>query len=286
MDKWQFYTKFEVSQQLTSVLLKLLEGEIARPLDKLLFIEPSAGYGCFYDSVRQAGGKIIGFDIEPKHEDITKADFLAIERIRPRWAKKNSVIIGNPPFGKRARLAIDFFNKSAEFANTIGFIVPKQFEKYSVHSKLHPSFRLIHSETLAPESFYIEGWKSYALNSVFQLWTRHKSLKPDLRIKTPPKTKHADFKMWQYNSTPQALKVFSEDFDFAVLRQGFGNYRLKYFDEQDCDRRKQWMLIKAKNKDIYERLLAIDFEKLSYGNTIIPGFWKADLVSHYQKTYD
>lgn len=150
--------------------------------------------------------------------------------------------------------------------------MPKQFDKYSVQSKLHRAYKLIHSHDLATNSFYIEGGKDYALNTVFQVWTRNKSSAADLRIKNAPARHHPDFEMWQYNSTPEALKVFDEDFDFAVLRQGFGDYHTRVFDERDCDRKKQRMLIKARNKSVFNRLLRIDFEELSRRNTIVPGF--------------
>jgi len=108
---------------------------------------------------------------------------------------------------------------------------------------------------------------------------------PDLRITHPPEITHADFTMWQYNSTPDALKFFLEDFDFAVLRQGFGDYHTKLYNEKQCDRRKQRMLVKAKNKTVLKRLMKIEFEALSRRNTIVPGFGKADLVDEYKKQY-
>lgn len=55
MDKGQFYTKPEVSQHLTARLMVLLGHLSGTVLDQLLFIEPSAGYGCFYDSVSDMG---------------------------------------------------------------------------------------------------------------------------------------------------------------------------------------------------------------------------------------
>lgn len=45
------------------------------------------------------------------------------------------------------------------------------------------------------------------------------------------------------------------------------------------------MFIKAKDEIILERLLKIDFEKLSKKNTTIPGFGKADLVKEYKELY-
>jgi len=66
------------------------------------------------DSLRMKYGEkisITGYDIEPHlNNEIIKADFL---KLKPVYDSKN-IIIGNPPFGKRSKLAIDFINKSFE----------------------------------------------------------------------------------------------------------------------------------------------------------------------------
>ena len=41
-------------------------------------------------------------------------------------------IIGNPPFGRQSSLAIKFIKKSAEFCDSISFILPKSFKKDSL----------------------------------------------------------------------------------------------------------------------------------------------------------
>ena len=51
--------------------------------------------------------------------------------------------LGNPPFGKNCSLAIKFFNKAAEFADLIAFIIPRTFKRISIQNKLNLNFSFI-----------------------------------------------------------------------------------------------------------------------------------------------
>jgi len=61
---------------------------------------------------------------------------------------KKYIVIGNPPFGKNSSLVINFFNKSAEFADVITFILPKTFKRVSIQNKLNLNFILIYNEDI------------------------------------------------------------------------------------------------------------------------------------------
>ena len=89
--------------------------------------------------------------------------------------------------------------------------------------------------------------------------------------------------MWQYNATKAAEKVFDNDFDFIVLRQGYGDFNKHLTNRNQCSLKKQWILFKAKNPKVLEILQEIDFERLSQNNTITPGFGKADVVQEYKR---
>ena len=283
-EKGQFYTKNKIASNCIDYLYKHLENFLT---EDILFLEPSAGYGCFYDELKKRNKKIKGYDIEPKHKKIKKMDFLSFEIFEEmkKFKKKKIVIIGNPPFGKKSKMAIDFFNKASLFSDLICFILPNQFKKYSTHSKLNKNFKLIKEIDLEKNSFYTELKKDYDINCVFQIWTKLKTNFKNLRIKKKPKITHKDFKMFQYNNTKQALKIFDNDFDFGIFSQGYGNYKTLIFDKNKMNKKKQWLLFKAKNKKILERLKKMDFEKLSKMNTTIPGFRKGDVVKEYEKKF-
>jgi len=273
----QYYTKNIVAARCFVGLKKELPWGNGK-----FFIEPSAGDGAFF-SILPARHKI-GIDLDPQMKGIKKADFLKWRA--PEKKTEKYVVIGNPPFGKRSSLAIDFFNHSAKMADVVAFIVPRQFQKYSVHSKIANDFRLIVDRELPDNSFRTLDGKDYSVRTVFQIWTRRETRHKNLRILTPPPIRHDDFEMYQYNNTPQALKAFDEDWDFAVPRQGFEDYSRREFDKNNCEPRKQWILFKAKTDEVRERLDKLDFANIARKNTVVYGFGKADVVMEYQRLYE
>ncbi len=275
----QYYTKETVSLECLKILKNLLEKHI--DFKNQYILEPSAGTGSFIKSYKELfnipNNFIYAYDIDPKYENIKKCDFLPLD-----IDNKNFLTIGNPPFGSRSKLAITFFNKCAEISHTIAFIVPLQFQKWSVQKQLNKELKLIYSENLKPDSFYFEN-KTFKVGCCFQIWTKLEVPINDMRIKEPPKTKHSDFEMYQYNNTEEAKKYFDYDWDFCVPRQGFYDYKTLITKKEDCKSNVQYIFFKAKNKKILEKLKKLDFETLSKKNTIIPGFGKADVVEEYEE---
>jgi hypothetical protein len=80
----------------------------------------------------------------------------------------NYVAIGNPPFGKKGKLALNFVNKAAETIDTIGFILPLTFRRWSIQSKLNKDLQLIYDINLEPNSFLYQD-RIYSLNACFQI---------------------------------------------------------------------------------------------------------------------
>lgn len=276
----QIYTKPAVAERCFDFLLETLGGLHDLRGDSLLFVEPSAGEGSFLDLM--PAGRRIGIDIDPQAPGIVRSDFLTWDFGKEIDDPRHTVAVGNPPFGHRSRLAIQFFNRAAEMANTIAFVVPVQFRKYSVHKNLRSGFRWIATMSLPSPAFYTRLEPDYRLNAEFQVWTREQNHGfEDMRLLSPPAIRHADFEMWQYNNTPEALKVFEHDFDFAVPRQGYQDYTRRETSPERCERTKQWILFKAGTPAVLDRLLGMDFAALSRNNTITPGFGKADVVREY-----
>ncbi len=197
----------------------------------------------------------------------------------------NIITIGNPPFGKKAKLAIAFFNQASIFSRVIAFIVPNQFRKYSVHKQLNPDYQLIYQSDLAKNSFYTDKQENYHVNCVFQIWTKLENHYPNQRITQKPPIVHEDFAMYQYNNTPQALKVLANDFDFAVLGQGYGDYGKIITKREDFNPKKQYLLFKCRDEKTQRNLRQIDFKQLAEGNTVVKGFRKHDVVREYQRRY-
>ncbi len=279
----QFYTRPEVAEFCWRKFLN-----VARHLgineSEYWYVEPSAGCGCFYQMLPPR--RRIGIDIEPRRlpsingKGIVCADYLKWFPEQTRREKKYAVI-GNPPFGRRGRLAVEFFNHSA-FADIIAFIVPVSFRKYAVHRQLLAGYKLVRQHSLDNDSFCLPNGRSYAVNTDFQIWTRLPAKMKDMRQMRPPPIKHPDFEMRQYNNTEQALPMFALPFDFAVPCQGYQDYTRRETDADKCEKHKQWILFTAKSKRVLEKLKGIDFAALAADRaTATPGFRKNDVVKHY-----
>ncbi len=289
----QFYTNTRESSKIIQ-WSKLVFEELGYK-EEINWIEPSAGTGSFLKAIAENYKDITykAFDIEPKSKefdimgidylDVSEEDFLDFDRSK-------TITIGNPPFGKRASLAVDFFNHSCKFSDTIAMIFPLQFRKWSVQSKLNKEYKLIKDIDVSKDSFVVNN-KITDVNTCFQIWTKKDTKIDDLRIKERPKIKHDDFEAFIHNNTKGTEKYFDKNeygWEFAVHRQGYYDYSLLVEDESFIRKHsnRQWLFIKPKNKEVSNKLRKIDYKKLSKMNTTVPGFGKADLIKEYEGIRD
>lgn len=277
----QFYTKPEIAIVCWQHFTKTLSA-LNKNLNELFFLEPAAGTGAFYELL--PAQRRLGIDLVPKCDDVKLQDFFKLTNLPS--TPPDTVAIGNPPFGKRGKSAIAFFNHAAHLADIVAFIVPVNFRKFTTHKQLDPSMRFISKLPLPRDAFHLSTGRVYAVNTEFQIWTRLPTAHNDMRQYKPLPIRHKDFQMWQYNNTPNALKVFQNPFDFAVPCQGWQDYTRRETDEKQCERNKQWILLKAKNSTVLARLMEIDYEHLAQEcATAVPGFRKGDLVKLYTEHY-
>jgi len=139
-------------------------------------VEPSMGEGFIYDLLPEHR---IGLDIEKNHPDCLEGDFLewspeksGIEYEPLFGIRPNIIFVGNPPFGKSSGLAIDFFEHCAKFSDDICLIIPRTWEKFSVHNRLPPDFGL-YFEAILPEYAFVHKGKPYPVRCVAQCWSRN-----------------------------------------------------------------------------------------------------------------
>jgi len=282
----KYYTKSHIAKK----CYESIKGFLNRSkvdITNTLFIEPSAGSGVFLKHIKEAS---MGFDLAPTTPGIYKNDFLKGD-IKKFFtledSKKQTVFIGNPPFGKKSDLAIQFINRAFKYGSVVGFILPIQFRKWSAQNKIDPRAKLVVDMDLPEKAFEFMG-EDYGVRCCFQVWVLNDfpTQAQDLRMKHKPEVSHEDFEIYQFNRTKPAERYFDYDWDFAVPRQGFNDYTVKVINKNQCDRKKQWIFFKAKNPKVLSDLLKIDFEKLSKKNIGIPGFGKADVVEEYKKLYN
>lgn len=162
--KDQFFTPDDIVLKCWNIFLK----EIKININDYQFIEPSAGDGSFMKILPK---NTIGFDIEPKAKNIIKKDYLLW---KPEDILKKYIVFGNPPFGLRGHLALNFINHSSNFADYVCFILPQLFESDGKGSprKRIIEYNLIYSEKISG-IFYNPEKQEIKVNCVFQIWSKY-----------------------------------------------------------------------------------------------------------------
>ena len=178
----QYYTNPEIVDHCIITFLC-----IARTLDidlkEYCIIEPSVGYGDFYKGIDITNR--MGFDIDPKakgyacsylpiiDKSIKTMDYL-VWNPEPE-DKRKFAVLGNPPFGLRGHLALQFINHSYPFADLVGFILPPSFDSdgRGAPCKRVKGYKLAYTERLPyANSFYYPSGQDVKISTVFQVWTK------------------------------------------------------------------------------------------------------------------
>jgi len=164
-----YYTKDHVAESCVASLFAMISDK-RRRITSRKFIEPSAGNGAFVRALASQGAttpSILCYDIQPRNDVIVKADWFDVT------IPEGSIVVGNPPFGFAASLAVQFFNHAAnQNAKVIAFIVPRSFQKQSVQKRLHRNYHLQQEKILHPESFVMPDGTGKAVPCVWQIWIR------------------------------------------------------------------------------------------------------------------
>lgn len=274
----KFYTNPIIAKQCYDFLIKTFD------VKNQVFLEPSAGNGAFLPYLKN----YIALDIEPEADNIIKKDFFTFTT-----SKTDYITIGNPPFGKRSKTAIDFFNHASQFSSIIAFILPISFLKWSVQKQLNENFVLYNYFILPENAFEVNG-SPYDVNTAFMIWVKKNSeydKNIDKRLYKSPATSHEDFEIWQYNATPEAIKYIDEDWEFATYRQGYNDYN-HLFTKENYDfikekmtgiKKQQFFFIKPLTEESRQIIKKMNFNLLAQQNTTTPGFGKGDFVAYYEK---
>lgn len=262
----QFYTNSDVAIRLWTTYQTYM------PRHNYI-LEPSAGTGSFYNLLPV--DKRIGIDLEPKAPGIIRQDFL---EFKPE-EKKRYIVIGNPPFGKCSSLAIKFFNKCAEFADLIGFIIPRTFKRISIQNKLNLDFNLIWSEDLPVNPCCFTP--QMGAKCCFQIWKRGEP-----RVSVVLAATHDDFDFLPYgplDAKGQPTPPAGADFVIKAYGSNCGSIKINGLDEL---RPKSWHWIKA-NIDIStlkNRFNSLDYS-VSKDTVRQDSIGKRDLIQLYSAKY-
>ena len=262
-EKDQFFTPEKTAKYCYNKFIELIK-QYEDSIEDYIFIEPSAGNGVFLKILPE--NKRVGFDIEPKCEEIVKQDFL---EWKPTLNKKY-IVFGNPPFGLRGQLALKFINHSNNFADYVCFILPQLFESdgKGVPRKRVLGLNLIHSEKLDSEFESPDG-KNIKVNCIFQIWSKyHKN-----NIYNIVKTDNNIIKIYSLSdggspSTTRNKKMFYKC-DAYLPSTCFSKDNMKYYENFDKLPRKKGygiVFIKDKEKNI-DKFKNIDWGNVAFRST-------------------
>ena len=141
----QYFTKESIAAALYKKTCSIIL-QYENNLEHFQWIEPSAGNGVFFNLLPQ--NKRIGIDMKPMNSEIIPSDYL--QYTLP--TNKKNIVIGNPPFGHRGVMALNFINHSQN-ADYVCFILPMFFEskgKGSIKYRIK-GFHLIHSRKITTQ---------------------------------------------------------------------------------------------------------------------------------------
>lgn len=175
--KEQYYTPPSVAAS----VLDDLEA-VAGPLEGRVLLEPAGGTGAFIDAAMSRGiARVLSVDIEPHHPHVIRGDFLTAT-----LDVADALVASNPPFGRNNSLSIPFFNRAAERATHIAFIVPRSWRKWTVINRLDSRFHLASDRDLHINYVDVHGAlisAKSALRTCVQVWERREVPRPLYRVR-------------------------------------------------------------------------------------------------------
>lgn len=209
----KYYTPIELAKYCIDKTYEIIGKENITEI-----IEPSAGCGNFSLQIPNC----IAYDIEPEHESIINKDFFEVNLPY----KKGRLIIGNPPYGVRGNLILQFFKHSIKMAEYIAFILPASqynnnhnyYEYDLIYSELidNPNFINLDKKVKLTFNRYkmpingINKKKKYSFED-FELYEQVKS--KDIKRNKPYKDNDYDFRICTWGK--QCGKILNDNQHYA-----------------------------------------------------------------------
>ena len=270
-DKDQFFTKPEIAEKCFKSFCAVAKN-LGADLGAYHFIEPSAGDGGFYRLLPE--NRRTGIDIDPTANapdgsEIIRRDYLT-------WMPKTSAenlryaVIGNPPFGLRGHLALQFINHSQKFADLVGFILPPLFDSdgKGAAGKRVRGFHLAHTEKLPDGAFAYPDGRAVNVACIFQVWSKIGAEK----IRRAHRRTCAEFiKVYSLSDggTPSSTrnKKMLHACDLYMPSTCFSGMTLYRDFESLPQRRGYGVVIHKRKRDILQLLQKTDWSKAAFTST-------------------
>jgi len=248
----KYYTSDETAQYCIDVARRVLNGKKISEA-----IEPSAGNGVFSKKIKNC----IAYDIDPEDKSIIRQDFLTLDLPY----KEGRLFIGNPPFGARNTLAVQFFKKCILSGDYIAFILP--ISQYKNNQQMY-EFDLIYSENL--------GVKQYTDRDVHCCFNIYE--KPNGNLNTKPQNKLNDLEIIEVRLGNKIV----ENYDFKVC--AWGASIGKFIDDKNSFAKEFYIRIKNNNikNKIVELFKNVNWQK-EYLMTSTPNLLQWQVVEYLKK---
>lgn len=262
----KFYTKTDVANTCITYIKEHLSIH-----KKDLIIEPSAGNGSFIEGIKTLSDNYLFYDISPENPEIEKTDFLQNTYHHLRNKHDKIHIVGNPPFGRQATLAIKFIKKCCEFSDSISFVVPKSFKKESMQKAFSLCFHKIFEIDLPEKCFMING-KEYTVPCIFQIWEKKDTYR-NISQKLEPKNFIFVKKDEKPDISFRRVGVNAGTIDTNISSKSIqSHYFIKFINQ----------------KDISENIKRISSIKYPFNNTVGPkSISKQELIREFNiRLYD
>lgn len=257
--KKQELDKFYTNPKIVLECLKYLDLTIYD-----LIIEPSAGNGSFSNELKNYN--FLAYDVQPDNNYIIKKDWFEVS-ISKEYS--NVLILGNPPFGKRNRLSQDFLKHSFSFSNvnTVAFILPNVYKKYTQQKIIPKEFRIKEIIDLPNKSFLLNNIEYHVPCSFFIF---DKSNGQDLRFDISKYQETSDFE-W-------GTKI---DYDFFI----FGASPSKIIKIPNKNNRGYYIKSKINIEILKEKIKNTNWQKNSSANGGVAWLTKVEIIKSYKETY-
>lgn len=200
IDKDKYYTPMTLALYCINKTYEIIGKENITEI-----IEPSAGNGSFSNQIENC----IAYDIEPEGENIIQQDFL---KLNLKY-KKGRLFMGNPPFGFRNNLALQFYKKCVNEGDYIAFILPASQFNNTINMY---EFDLIYSELISTDGF--KGLDKDVKLS-FNIYKR-----PDKGLNKKKRYNFKDFTLFErryvHNDKKCSREYPNNDYDFRICTWG------------------------------------------------------------------
>jgi hypothetical protein len=260
----QFYTPWRTAHDLYDIVVDTVGADFDN------FVEPSSGRGAFLSAMPP--DKRIGIDIDITGwsygkigREITEQNFFDFT-----WPKGKNITIGNPPFGRRGKLAMQFLNICAENSDVVAFVLPAIFSKSTFINRVHPYFHLVH------ESLVTEFEDNIKVKCVFQVWEK----RPEKRDRIVRQSSCDHFTMTHKHisrTTPEELEQLKQDSTVAIQQIGG-----KVIPLEEIKKGSIWF-IKGGDPEVFSQ---IDYSHLHKHHLGAISLTKADIVEGYLSIID